>query len=189
MRDLEGCLGKSFWGGVGALACIATLIVAIISIPQASQIRQGITHTFLGTPTAIAPPTATPSPTPPPKVIPENLNIDCLNCGGNYALTVKLNTITIDYSQQQTTLKFTIKNTGNVSCNVQILTIEFQNENGTISKAQNEGQYIANIDVGNPFIVKSIFDLLPRPNVHYLLNTSLRCENGLGYKTQDFVFN
>jgi hypothetical protein len=187
----EGCLGKSFWGGIGAIAAIGTLIVALISIPQAAPIRTGISQTFAGTtPTSEIPTVspATPIPVLKSKVIPEDRNIDCLNCGG-YALTVKLNTITNDSSHQQTTLKFTITNSGSTSCYVQIIKLEFQDENGTISKAQNEGQYIGDIAVGNPFIVNSTFDLLPRPNIHYLLSTSLRCINELDYKTQDFVFN
>ena len=52
-------------------------------------------------PTATSIPTATPIPTPTPKIIPENLNIPCLSCqGGDYALTLKITTITIDYSNQ-----------------------------------------------------------------------------------------
>ena len=139
------------------------------------------------TDTPTAPP---PSPIPTPKVISENLNIPCVSCqGGNYALTLKINTITIDYANQQTIMKYTLTNIGTVSCTVIFNTLEFQDDNGTLFKAQNVGQSIVDIAVGNPFIASSTFDLVPRPNTHYLLNTSIDCTDRIDYKTQDFVFN
>src|SRR5207302_1601156 len=112
----------------------------------------------------------TPTQTPTSKVIPENLNIACIDCqGGNYALTLKVNTITIDYANKQTIMKYTLTNIGTVSCTIIFNKLEFQDDNGTLFKAQNVGQSIVNIAVGNPFIASSTFDLLPRPNTHYLL--------------------
>jgi len=141
-------------------------------------------------PTATSIPTATPSPTPTPKVIPENINIPCLSCqGGNYALTLKLNTITIDYANQQTIMKYTLTNIGTVSCTVIFDKLEFQDDNGTIFKAQNAGQSIVDIAVTNSFIASSTFDLVPRPNTHYLLTTSIVCTNRIDFQNQDFVFN
>jgi hypothetical protein len=186
-------LGEVIWGGIGALACIATLIVAIISIPQATLIRQGISQTFSGPPAATEPPTATFSQAPTPKVIPKNLNIVCLNCSSDYAYSLKLNTIEIDYSNQQTITKFAIIDTGGSNCKVQFDRLEFKDESGPIFAVQNVGQTLGSIAIGNPLIVNSIFNLLPRPNLHYLLSITFDCVTGflnpLNYQTQDFIFN
>lgn len=180
------------------ITVVGGIIVAVIGIMFGKNIIQvvypsGVTlnsTAVVRTTTANNPPTATASPTPTPKVISENLNIPCLSCqGGDYALTLKINTITIDYSNQQTIMKYTLTNIGTVSCTVIFDKLEFQDDNGTIFKAQNVGQSIVDIAVENRFIASSTFDLLPRPNTHYLLTTSIVCTNRIDFKNQDFVFN
>ena len=188
-QGLRDPIWQFIWGAVAAVLAIIAIIVGILALPQAAPARTFISHTFAGTTPTSEIPTA-PPPTPTPKIIPENITIPCLTCqGGNYALTLKLNTITIDYANQQTIMKYTLTNIGTVSCTVIFDKLEFQDDNGTIFKAQNVGQSIVNIAVTNSFIASSTFDLVPRPNTHYLLTTSIACTNRIDFKNQDFVFN
>ena len=193
-KGLRDPIWQFIWGFVSAILAIIGIIVTILALPQAAPIRHGISQTLSQAPAATEPPTATPSPTstpipvPTPKVIPENLNIVCLNCNRFFAYSLKLNTIEIDYANQQTITKFTITDIGSDSCTVLFRKLEFQNESGTIFVAQNVGQAIGDIATGNPLIVNSKFDLLPRSNIHYLLSITLDCADHLSYKTQDFVF-
>ncbi len=189
------------------IACIALLLVVVfasttiyllvnhapgtpvVTVPQTGAATPMVPTQIPPTLVPTAPP-ATLTPTPTPKIIPENRNIPCLNCqGGNYALTLKVSTITIDYANQQTIMKYTLTNIGTVGCTVIFDKLEFQDDNGTIFKAQNVGQSIVDIAVTNSFIASSTFDLIPQPNTHYLLTTSIDCTNRIDFKNQDFVFN
>ncbi|GAC1585206.1 MAG: hypothetical protein NVS4B1_27140 [Ktedonobacteraceae bacterium] len=106
------------------------------------------------------------------------------------AYSLKLDSIEIDSANQQTIVKFTIIDIGSWGCDVVFDKLEFQDDSGTIFKAQNVGQVLGNLATGNPLIVNSIFSLRPQSNIHYLLSTTLHCVyNALDYKTQDFVFN
>jgi hypothetical protein len=182
------------------ISAITTVIIVgiigtavFISASTTITINGKKTFSIPGFPAATEFPTSTPSPTPTPKVIPKNLNIVCLNCSSDYAYSLKLNTIEIDYSNQQTITKFTIIDTGVSNCNVQFDKLEFQDESGTIFAAQNVKQPLGSIATGNPLIVNSVFNLSPQPNIHYLLSITLDCVTGflnpLNYKTQDFVFD
>jgi hypothetical protein len=203
-KGLRDPIWQFIWGAVAAVLAVIAIIVGILALPPGGPVRIFISRAAAGTtptseiptvppatpsPTLTPSPTPTLSPTPTPKVIPENLNIVCLNCTSINAYSLKLNTITIDYSNHQTITKFTIVATGSDPCNVLFRKLEFQDESGTIFAAQNVGQFIENIATGNPLIVNSTFDLLPRPNIHYLLSISLNCTSHLDFKTQDFVFN
>ena len=104
-QSKRGCLElmrDQAWGFVfGVVSLVLALTSIILALPQAAPIRTGISQTIAGTtPTSEIPtvPPATLIPVPTPKVIPENLNIVCLNCNRFFAYSLKLNTIEIDYS-------------------------------------------------------------------------------------------
>jgi hypothetical protein len=170
----EGCLGRSFWGGIGALAAIAALIVAIISIPQATLIRQGISQTFSGTPAATESPTSTPSPTPTPQVIPINQTMTCTNCSGssNYSLIVR--STTIDPAKSQVTLLIGLQNNSTVTAqqlfgSLQLQDLQTGHSTDGVGDGFNEFQITANqLELFNP-----IFPFIPVTGREYTFSASL----------------
>jgi hypothetical protein len=171
-----------------------TLIVAIISIPQAAPIRTGISQTFARTPAATAPPTATPSPaatpspTPTPKVVNKNLTIPCTTCNIFYKIEVVLNNILINTSNSL--WNFTLTSTGQACDSVSFTRLELEDGTGQ----QHEGTGLASdmwsMSSGQSISTSADFNLVPKLKETYLLNLTISCGGRYNnvYQTVPFTF-
>lgn len=177
-NPIEGCLGKSFWTGVGALATIAALIVAIISIPQASLIRHSISQTFSGTPAITTPPTATPSPTPTPQVISINQTMSCTNCTdptyNNFSLKVR--NATIDPANSQVRPLIEVHNISSYSqTNLIFDYLKLQDlQTAGITNGEGDGFKSFDVAANSLYLVRPTFQFIPVVGHEYSLTTDLQ---------------
>ena len=173
----EGCLGKSFWGGIGAIAAIGTLIVAIISIPQAAPIRTGISQTFAGTPAATAPPTATPSPTTTLRVLQINQTMTVANPSAteswtHFSLVVK--TATVDPANNRVTLFIGLTNNSTQTTENYLAFLRFQDQvTGKTTDGSGDGFTAMDYAPTQTIFFNPVFLFTPVPRRTYQLSGSL----------------
>ncbi len=178
------------WGAVtaflGVSAIIVSVIFGVLALPPSNPLRQTLGHTISGTPaltpTLASSPIPTPSPTPTLITITKNLDIPCIACG--YKLDIKLTTIVIDATKQESTWNFTLTNNGNPIESLFFSTLVLEDNTGQ----KHQGGGLASTDRWNMSSGQSIqtyatFDVVQGTN--FLLYISV--DDG-PYQTETITF-
>lgn len=177
---------KIFLAGVATVLIMAALLAGVnVAASQLSQSTPSSTPspgTPALTPTPASSPIPTPSPTPPLITITKNLDIPCIACG--YKLDIKLTTIVIDTTKQESTWNFTLTNNGNPIESLFFSTLVLEDNTGQ----KHQGGGLASTDRWNMSSGQSIqtyatFDVVQGTN--FLLYISV--DDG-PYQTETITF-
>jgi len=188
------------FGIIATVLALASLIVAIVALPQAAPLRNNIAQKLSGTPastdTPAPTPISTPRPTPtstpiPSRVLTENLTIKCnndLTCGLEPNLSVVLDTIAIDFSNHAMYWKFTITPGKNESvANFSKLQLQdIDNPVPSTFKATGPAtDQLWNLSAGQSTDMIAVFKFIPQPRTKYRLQTIY---NTFDFQDEFFTF-
>jgi hypothetical protein len=123
------------------------------------------------------------------------LTISCVNCPYPQ-LTMVLNSITVNKSDQSTNWVFTISNTGSHACsNLSFTSLELTDPDGTSYTGKGQAANTFAMDANQSLQVNAVFALLPTPGTQYTLKSAIYvsgCSSSFytsnNYATENFMF-